>query len=259
MSVVLREHCGTSTAQLSANGAVRPPLAGQVESTCDWNFSGMESPMPTTKCKIHVVDSDAQNRRSTAQTLRARNWICKTYATAEDMLMAVTSESRGCIMTDLRLPGMSGLDLLRELHHREIHLPLIAVTGRHDTRLAVEAMKKGAVTVLIKTGGDRKLTEAVRLALDLEATSHRNVSKLAKAQVGFTSLTDTERTILKLIADGVPNKQIADECGMGLRTIESRRRSIFQKMQVESLAELVRLVVLMENTTRERNNQRGPR
>ena len=259
MSVVLRETCGASTARLSVIDAVSPPLAGQVESTCDWKFSGMESSMPTTKCKIYVIDSDAQTRRSTAQALRARNWICKTYATAEDMLVAVTSESRGCVVTDLRLPGMSGLDLFRELHHREIHLPLIAVTGRHDTRLAVEAMKKGAVTVLIKPGSNRKLTEAVRLALELEATNHRNASNLVKAQADFASLTDMERKILKLIANGVPNKQIANECGMGLRTIESRRRSVFQKMRVESLAELVRLVVLMEDTTRERNNHRGPR
>lgn len=204
--------------------------------------------MPRKGRKVYVVDSEPSTRNAIVKTLRAKKWVCKPYTVAEDLLDAIDSTSRGCIVVNWHQAAMSGQEMLAQLARRNVYLPVVALNGVADTRATVEAIRSGVVTVLDTRCDRRELSNAVRLALRLEDTKRRHGALLAKAKVGFGKLTAKERRVLEFIVDGVPNKRIASECDIGLRTVEARRHSIFRKMEVESLAQLVRLAVLLESS-----------
>lgn len=232
---------------LSVDSApVRSPSSTHLRSS-----HGLERPVPTTKQKIYIVDSDTRARRAMADTIRAHStrYVCKTFTTAEDLLAALDHTSRGCVVTDLFLPGMSGLDLLAELSRGQTHLPVVAITSLADTQATVAAVQSGVVTVLDKPCNASELVDSIRHGLKIESKRRRRATQLAKAKAGFVSLTEKEQQILWLIADGHSNKQIARQVDMGLRTVEGRRQAVFSKMDVKSLAELVRLAVLLEHAT----------
>ncbi|REK22309.1 MAG: response regulator [Planctomycetota bacterium] len=205
-----------------------------------------ETPMPITKSKVYVVDGDTENRKFLSRLLRTKGYTCAPFATAEDLLEAVDLQSRGCLVAGLDLPGLGGAAMQTKLRERRVALPLVGLIDRPNTRKIVAAMQGGAVTVLQRPCAIEELLEAVRLAVRKGATEWKSRQQLARTVRLYETLSDDEKNILRLIAQGISNKSIARQCELGLRTVESRRQTIFRKMQVDSLAELVRLAALVD-------------
>jgi len=208
-----------------------------------------EQPMTEKQHRIYVVDSDPLTDKLVAQATRTKKVICQNFSTAGELLDEIQGDTRGCIVSEIHLEGLSGLKLLKEIGRRRYHLPTILLSEKPDTAAVVAAMRQGAVTVLDKPCRSMELSAAIRLALRLEKTGHQERTRLAAARKRFATLTTKERKILNLVTNGVPNRRIARELDIGLRTVEGRRRAVFEKLKADSLAQLVRLAVLLENSS----------
>ena len=191
---------------------------------------------------IFVVDDDEQARKSVCALVLSMGGKVQAFNSAEEFLSNYDG-SRGCLVTDLRLPGMSGLELQETLLKRGEPLPVIVLTGFARTPIAVRAMKAGAITMLDKPYHDDELWHAIRQALSEEAERRATAELRQNVQQRLTSLTPAEREVMCRIVEGKPNKAIARELDISLRTVESRRHEVLAKMQVGSIAELVRLVI----------------
>jgi two-component system, LuxR family, response regulator FixJ len=198
---------------------------------------------------VFIVDDDSGSRDSVRALISIMDVPVNTFRSAEEFLEAY-SGAPGCLVTDLRMPGLSGVELLEQLHVREQPLPAILISGYADISVTVEAMRQGAVAFLEKPYRENELWNAIRDALDqdLRTRAFRNVRKCIRTRL--TSLTSEEQSVLELIVDGVPNKMIAVRLDLGLRTVEARRRTILDKMSVESIAELVRDVTIANDLER---------
>ncbi|HTW28952.1 MAG TPA: response regulator FixJ [Acetobacteraceae bacterium] len=191
---------------------------------------------------IHIVDDDDAIRDSLRVLLEAAGFHVRTHADPAEFLGAAPGCS-GCVLTDLRMPGMDGLELQQRLAERRIDLPVIVMTGQGDIPLAVRAMKAGAVDFLEKPFGDEALLDAVRRAV---AESHRRQDRDAaagRARKRLAALTPREREVLDLLAAGLSTKAIGQRLGASPRTIEVHRARVFEKLDAESLPDLVRLVL----------------
>jgi two-component system response regulator FixJ len=205
---------------------------------------------------MHVVDDDAQSLALVCSMLRGLRLECKGFASAEELLEAY-ADRPGCILASDRLPGMCGLDLQTELQRREFVIPLILMTAKPETQLIVQAMRNGAVAVLDKPCAQDALWKAVETALAVDAERRYRRGRQASMQERLDSLTDQEREVMWQIVDGSPNKITARRLGVSVRTIENRRRSVFAKLGIRSVAELVTTV--MQTTTPEsRSAMREP-
>jgi FixJ family two-component response regulator len=205
---------------------------------------------------LHVVDDDAQSLDLVCSMLRGLRLECKGFAAAEELLDAY-DDRPGCILANDRLPGMGGLDLQTELQRREFVVPVILMTAKPETQLIVQAMRNGAVAVLDKPCAQDALWKAVETALAVDAERRYRRGRQASMQERLDSLTDQEREVMWQIVDGSPNKITARRLGVSVRTIENRRRSVFAKLGIRSVAELVATV--MQTTTPEsRSTMRGP-
>jgi two-component system response regulator FixJ len=189
---------------------------------------------------VHVIDDDAAILNSTSAFLRASGFDVKTYSSAQDFLETASHDTTGCVVTDVRMNGMSGLDLAEKLRERRIAVPVIFITAYADISLVIEAMRCGAVDLLEKPFSNRALVGSIR-----EATTSRGRISLGvnlnavRGRVG--TLTTREREVLSRLLQGSPNKTIACELGVSTRTVESHRATIMSKMNASSLAELVRM------------------
>lgn len=193
---------------------------------------------------VHVIDDDEAMRKSLAFLLRAAKIEAQTYETATAFLDGLPKIKPGCIVTDVRMPGMSGIDLLKRLGQLKIAMPVIVITGHGDIALAVEAMKGGAADFLEKPFDDEVLLAAIRAALEVQATDNERQASRAAIHDKLAALSNREREVLEGLVAGHPNKTIAYDLGISPRTIEIYRANVMTKMEAKSLSELVRMALV---------------
>ena len=197
---------------------------------------------------VHVIDDDEALRDSICMFLANEGLDVRTYASADAFLRTLDSPATGCVVTDVRMPGMSGIDLLVEIGRQGLALPVIVVTGHADVPLAVRAMKRGAVDLLEKPFQGGELIEAVRRALDVGRDSQKNALSVQEAQARLATLTAREMEVLDRLVRGQPNKVIAYEMGISPRTVEVHRANVMKKTHAGSLSELVRMFLNVERS-----------
>jgi two-component system, LuxR family, response regulator FixJ len=198
---------------------------------------------------VFVIDDDDDARQSVAALVKSRGLQVCLFSSGEEFLNSYQPTQRGCIVLDVRMNGISGLDLQVELKRRQIKLPVIIITGYADVPMAVQAMHNGAITFLEKPCGDKELWHHIELALNQEENQAENVKHIQEIRKNYETLTTGERQVLELLLHGKANKTIATELDIGLRTVEMRRAVILKKMQAGSLAELVRLIMVLQEKT----------
>ena len=197
---------------------------------------------------VFVVDDDEHACKSVCALVRSLGLRAEAFSSAEDFLARYTRGYPGCLVTDIRMTGMSGLDLQDRLAEQNIRLPVIVLTAYPRTRSTVRAMKAGAMTLLEKPYDEEELWDAIRKALAREDASRVEAQRRGEIQERAARLTAAERAVMDLIVQGKPNKVIAKQLDLSIRTVESRRHEVFTKMKVASVAELVRLAIEGELT-----------
>lgn len=190
---------------------------------------------------VFVVDDDASVRRSTERLVRPLGFAVQTFASAQEFLDGARLGRPGCLVLDIHMPRLSGLDLQRELLGRGIEIPIVFLTGRGDIPTTVRAMKAGAVEFLTKPVKGRDLLAAIRAAIERGRVSHQARLEVEALRERYERLTPREREVLTLVAAGLLNKQIAGELAASERTVKFHRAHVMKKMQAKSLAELVRM------------------
>ena len=200
--------------------------------------------MPSDDLIVHVIDDDEAMRHSLAFLFRTARIQSETYESATAFLAALPQIKAGCVVTDVRMPGLSGIDLLRRLRELKVGLPVIVITGHGDVPLAVEAMKGGAVDFLEKPFDDEVLLSAVRSAFNSQATDQQRQALRTAINDRLASLSNRERDVLNGLVAGNPNKTIAFDLGISPRTVEIYRANVMTKMQAASLSDLVRMALV---------------
>ena len=196
--------------------------------------------------QVFVVDDDADIRDSMRMLLEVAGFKVRSYTSAKHFLVD-DHPKHGCLIADIRMPDMSGLELQEEVVRRHIDLPIIIITGHGDVPLAVQAMKAGAVDFLEKPFSGTRLTESVRRALDLSRRKLTRQDETRAARKLLTHLSSRERSVLEKLVQGQPNKSVAHELGISARTVEIHRAHIMLKMDASSLADLVRAVLTAQS------------
>jgi two-component system, LuxR family, response regulator FixJ len=200
--------------------------------------------MPAEASIVHVIDDDEALRESLVFLLRTAGLEVKSHESATDFLDGLAAADVGCIVSDVRMPGMTGIDLLRRLKELNIGVPVIVVTGHGDVPLAVEAMKFGAVDFLEKPFDDEVLLASVRAALARRAGEAKRQSEQAEIESRLAALSPRERDVLGGLVAGRANKQIAFDLGISPRTVEIYRANLMDKMKAASLSDLVRMALI---------------
>jgi two-component system response regulator FixJ len=193
---------------------------------------------------VHVIDDDEAVRQSLEFLLRASGMTARTYESASAFLSALPAIETGCVVTDVRMPGISGIELLKRLGEMQVKLPVIVITGHGDVPLAVEAMKIGAVDFLEKPFEDEHLLGSVRSALSRAQQSAVRDARRAEVEARLATLTNREREVLDGLVAGKPNKIIAFDLAISPRTVEIYRANVMTKMAAASLSELVRMALV---------------
>ncbi len=201
--------------------------------------------MPSEKGIVHVIDDDEALRESLAFLLRTANIEVRTYPSAAAFLDALPEARASCVITDVRMPGMSGIELLRRLQELKIAMPVIVITGHGDVPLAVEAMKIGALDFLEKPFDDEVLLTSVRSALMRQDGETKRHTERAEIENKLAALSNRERDVLGGLVAGRANKQIAYDLGISPRTVEIYRANLMNKMQAGSLSDLVRMALIV--------------
>jgi FixJ family two-component response regulator len=190
---------------------------------------------------VFVVDDDASMRQALARLFRSVELIVDVFGSTADLLRHKFPDAPSCLVLDVRLPGLSGLDFQDELARAGIAIPIIFMTGHGDIPMSVKAMKAGAVDFLTKPFRDQDMLDAVRLAIEKDRVRRNTESSLTGVQEQFQTLTAREREIMTLVTRGLMNKQVAVETGLSLITVKIHRGHIMKKMHAKSLADLVRM------------------
>ena len=190
---------------------------------------------------VFVVDDDVSVRESLKNLFRSVGLNVTAFATAREFLASKRPDAPGCLILDVRLPGLSGLDLQRQLGEAGIQIPVIFITGHGDIPMSVQAMKAGAAEFLTKPFRDQDLLDAVRQAIERDRTARRQRAELQELRDRYKSLTQREQEVMALVVRGLLNKQIAAELGITEATVKLHRGKVMQKIEAESLAGLIQM------------------
>ena len=197
--------------------------------------------MTATKATIFIVDDDPSIRLALENLISSIGQQVETYAAAQDFLRDCPRNPAGCLVLDVQMPGLSGLDLQSELNHAGIHLPIIFLTGHGDIPTTVRAMKAGAVEFLTKPVSDSELLAAIDQALERDRLAQANRADVAELRQRYDQLTPKEREVMGLVVQGLLNKQIALKLNNSEITIKQHRGKVMQKMRAQSLVDLVHM------------------
>lgn len=209
-----------------------------------------ETPPVAPEWQIHLVDDDAAFRRSMVFLLESMGWPVQAHASAADYLDAglPALEQTGCLLLDVRMPGMSGLELQQALIARGCHLPIVFITGHGDVELAVQAMKRGAFDFLEKPFKDQRLLDVVSAALRQREADLVSSERAQQAGDRLARLSPREAEVARLVAQGLPNKLVARELDISEKTVHIHRQHVMEKAEVGSAAELARLMLQADPT-----------
>jgi len=190
---------------------------------------------------IYIVDDDPSMRKFLRRLVSLSGLQSETFTSAEEFLHSVHPDTPGCLLLDVMMPGLSGLDLQRELSRAGLHMPIIFITGHGDIPMSVQAMKAGAVSFLTKPLQNQELLDAIQEAANLARAARNRRQELSSLRQHYELLTPRERQVFALVTTGGLNRQIAEELGISERTVKAHRKQVVKKMAVHSVAELVRI------------------
>ena len=197
--------------------------------------------------QVHIVDDDDAIRRALTMLARSAGYEARSYASAEAALEQLTPDSAGCVVTDVRMPGMSGLDLQAALRARGVDLPVIVITGHGDVPMAVRALKQGAADFLEKPFDDDAFLNSIGAAIAADAKAAGLREARADIAARVAQLTLREREVMNLVVQGLSNHLAADTLSISVRTVENHRARVMEKMGARGLSELVRMVLKLED------------
>ena len=203
-------------------------------------------PQTVQRPTVFVVDDDAAVRDSLKMLLKSVGQLVETFGSAQEFLDAYRDDRPGCLVLDIRMPGMSGLELQAKLNERRAILPVIFITGHGDVPMAVEAMQAGAVDFIQKPFRDQDLLDRINQALDKDSANRAALAEKGAIATRLATLTPREHEVMELVVRGKANKVIAGDLNLSQRTVEIHRARVMEKMQAASLAHLVRMVLEVE-------------
>lgn len=199
-----------------------------------------------TEATVFIVDDDADVRQSVSLLIRSIGLAETCYASAQDFLTHYDPQKPGCLVLDIRMPGMSGLELQKRLNSNVLLPPIIFITAHGEIPLAIQAMRAGAVDFIEKPFSPQALLERIREAIERDRENRRDQTRAAAVQERMTQLTDREREIMRFLASGQSTKQIAQQLSISSKTVDNHRARILEKMKVDNPTQLAHLIALLD-------------